>query len=172
MPIEARLLAPLCSLLGCDAADLCEEVLLAARDPATYFERFEDDLLQRGIEEPERVSFWLALVDGLQRRGALWSFDWKDQADNLAAAMQMLAQRRGAELDWQPLASRGDEYGATSSFADAIQQILQPAELVAVWLDTESDEYPVCLIEARQVDKLRGLAQQLGQRIAVLDADS
>ena len=172
MAANSQTIVQLCSILGGDDATLPEEVLLAANDPHAYLEQFGDDLLQRGIEEPERVSFWLALVDGLLSRQALFGFDWKDQAENLAGGLDLLMRRRDVSVDWQPLTSMGDDYRPTTDYAEVIQKILRTAGLVAVWLDTESDEYPVCIIEASQLDAAQSFASALGQRIAVLDKES
>lgn len=170
--IDRTAIAGLVMLLGSGDSTLLDEVLLAVDNPEKYFARFEDDLAERWIEEPERVSFWLALVDGLQRRGYLWEVDWKNQGSNLAFVLERLSSQYEVELDFSSLAAQGDEYHPTIHYAESIVSLLSPKGLTLVWLDIESDCYPWCVVSSVHVSEIQNLARRLSQRILVFDRNS
>jgi hypothetical protein len=145
--------------------DIWAEVRQAIEQPAQYLDRFADDLVNRGMDEPEHVTPWLALVEGLQRRGQNFELDWKLNMDDAIWALQQLqaVQQRG--LDWQALA------GSKALNHEALQEAgdyLRSQNLGLVSFDIDSDSYPLSVLEASAVAPLQALAQRVGGKLVAL----
>lgn len=152
-----------------DRAAVLAETLLARDAPQDYFDRFADALYQRGIEDVHEVDFWLALTDALEKTGNLRESDWKTEGGEIAYLLQRLAGKRGLTLSddaCRPLAARA--FDSVEAFAADIRALLQPFGLTAVYLDIDSDSYPLCLIPDAQVAQARALARGLDRVIHLL----
>ncbi len=161
-----RLISLLCPP-GADTAPLHAVVQLAATQPQAYFAQYEEALSQRGIETPERVSAWLALVDALAAHGWLEEFDWKGEAWNVAASLHALAGHRGAVLDTRQLAQIEGTH-PLETFAAAMTAALAPAGLLAITLDIDSDSVPLVLVARAQWAEIEALAAALSQRVLIV----
>lgn len=153
-----------------DRAAVLAETLLARDAPQDYFDRFADALYQRGIEDVHEVDFWLALTDALEKTGNLRESDWKTEGGEIAYILQTLAAKRGLTLTddaCRALTTR-QGYDSIEALATDIRAIVQPIGLTAVYLDIDSDSYPLCLIPNAQVAQARALARSLDRRIILL----
>ncbi|MFG5775800.1 DUF6630 family protein [Comamonas sp. J-3] len=150
------------ALVPDDVDGLWTEVQLALTEPALYHSRFTDDLENRGIYGAEGVRPWLALVDGLQRRGQNCEFDWKLDMDDLVWNLKQLKSMQQAAVPLDVLAaSEADGF-------DALQEagsFLQTQGLALLSFDIDSDSYPLSVVDNSAVEPLLGLAQRLGQRL-------
>jgi len=169
---DREALVRLAAILCPGDAKLLEEVLLAAEHPKEYFAKFEDDLFERGIETPERVSFWLALVDALAKRKYVREVDWKDQGIELAHTLRLLSARYNVKLDLSRLEKLGEGYDLTPKYADLMISILKPNGLTLIWFDIDSDSYPLCIVPSTRVAEIQALARRLAHRILVFDRNS
>ena len=153
------------ALVPDDADALWSEVEQALNEPEHYYSRFADDLANRGIESPDAVSPWLALVDGLQRRGQLHEMDWKlDMGDVIWGVQQLQSSRqRGLSLD--ALAD------SKATGHDALMEAgvhLRSQGVALVTFDIDSDSYPLSLLAQEDVKPLEELANRVGGRLFAL----
>ncbi|WP_116927680.1 hypothetical protein [Comamonas sp. JNW] len=148
-----------------DRDELWGEVRQAIELPAQYLDRFADELVNRGMDEPAHVTPWLALVEGLQRRSQNVELDWKLTMDDAIWALQQLrtVQQRG--LDLQALAgSRALNHEALQEAGDYLRR----QGLALVSIDIDSDSYPLSVLEASAVAPLQALAAQVGGKLLPL----
>ncbi|GAB2821194.1 hypothetical protein GCM10027276_24080 [Comamonas piscis] len=148
-----------------DSDELWAEVRQAIEQPAQYLDRFDNDLVKRGMDEPEHVTPWLALVEGLQRRGQNFELDWKLTMEDAIWVLQQLqaVQQRG--LDWQALAgSKALNHGALQDAGD----YLRGQSLSLVSFDIDSDSYPLSVLETSAAAPLQGLAERIGGKLVLL----
>nr|WP_312987736.1 hypothetical protein [Comamonas koreensis] len=148
-----------------DRDELWGELRQAIEQPAQYLDRFADEWVNRGMDEPAHVTPWLALVEGLQRRSQNFELDWKLNMDDAIWALQQLqtVQQRG--LDLQPLA------GSQALNHEALQEAgdyLRSQGLSLVSFDIDSDSYPLSVLEASVVAPLQALAARVGGKLLAL----
>ncbi len=153
------------SLVPDDVEGLWAEVQLALTEPALYHSRFTDDLENRGIFDAQGVRPWLALVDGLQRRGQNCELDWKLDMGDLVWNLKQLksVQQQAISLD-------ALEESEAEGF-DALQEagsFLQTQGLALLSFDIDSDSYPLSVVDNSAVEPLLGLAQRLRQKLDCL----
>lgn len=146
----------LCELID-DDVEIVDSVRMAVTDPAAYFQEHERELLDRGIEDAADVDPWLALIDGLDEAGALAYLDWKDSGAELADALARVPRvvRAGIELDD---VSDIDELEAAAAGTDAL---LSPHGLRLVYLDEDSDAYPLVVVPTQNAGEIIELAARL-----------
>lgn len=150
--------ARLCALLH-DSPAVATDVALARDIPEAYFAAYEDDLLDRGIESPDEVHPWLALIDALATANALAYLDWKASADDLVSAIGSLPHLAGRGIDLDPLRGSGDRLEAVLGHAD---RLLADQGLRLLHLDEDSDAYPIVVVPERDAAEIVVLAAQLG----------
>ncbi len=148
-----------------DTAELWSEVRQAIEQPALYLDRFADALVNRGMDEPEHVTPWLALLEGLQRRGQNVELDWKLGMDDAIWALQQLKTVQQAGVDLQVLAgSKALNHEALQEAGDCLRR--QGLSLVSI--DIDSDSYPLSVLETSAVAPLQALAQRVGGKLLTL----
>lgn len=148
-----------------DREELWGEVRQAIEQPAQYLDRFADDLVNRGMDEAEHVTPWLALVEGLQRRRQNFELDWKLNMDDAIWALQQLQTVQLRGLDWQALArSKALNHEALQEAGD----YLRSQNLDLVCFDIDSDSYPLSVLETSAVAPLQALAQRVGGKLVAL----
>ena len=156
---EADVWTRLARLLD-DDPELIASVGLAASDPAAYFSAHERDLVDRGIEEPADVDPWLVIIDGLDEAGALAYMDWKDTGVELAEALAGLARVARTGVDLDPVADVDGDLSAAVAAADAL---LAPHSLRVVYLEEDSDAYPLVVVPASDAETIVAAATRLGR---------
>lgn len=153
------------ALVPDDADALWSEVEQALNEPEHYFSRFADDLAQRGIESPDAVSPWLALVDGLQRREQVHEMDWKLDMGELIWGLQQLQFSRQREISLDALA------GSKAMGHDALTEAgahLRSQGVALVTFDIDSDSYPLSLLAQEDTEPLEELAKRVGRKLIAL----
>lgn len=149
----------LCELLD-DDPELLPSVRLAVTDPDAYFRQRADELVDRGIESADDVDVWGAIIDGLDDAGALAYLDWKDTAGELADALRQVPRVFRAEIDLDKVADLEGELPAVIAQADGL---LASRDLRIIYLDEDSDAYPLVAVPIGHVDEIVELSAQLGQ---------
>ncbi|OFI38036.1 hypothetical protein BIU82_05905 [Arthrobacter sp. SW1] len=149
--------ARLCGLLD-DDAEFANDVRLAASDPEEYFRRHEGRLSERGIESADEIDPWLAVVDGLDDAGALAYLDWKDTGVELAQALAAVPRvvRSGINLE---------AVEDTDDLEDAVahtDRLLAAGGLRVVYLDEDSDAYPLVVVPSTHAEEIIGISARLG----------
>lgn len=146
----------LCALLDDDVL-LIPAVAQAASDPAAYYAAHKQQLLQRGIESGEEVDPWTALIDGLDDAGALAYLDWKDSGMELVDALSEVPRVKSSGVDLTAV-SDVDELEAAVAAANAV---LAPHNLRVIYLDEDSDAYPLVAVPTANVEAIVELASEL-----------
>lgn len=149
--------ARLCELLDDDPV-LAPAVELAGTDPAAYFAQNQSELLGRGIESEEEVDAWVALIDGLDDAGALAYLDGTDSGAELADALPQLPRVFRARASLDAVGDVTSELPAAIVVADSI---LAPFDLRIVYLDEDSDAYPLVVVPRSNVTEILEIAARL-----------
>jgi hypothetical protein len=148
----------LCALLD-DDAELAASVEQAVDDPAEYYAAHADDLRDRGIESADDVDPWLVMIDGLDDAGALAYLDWKDSGPQLADALAGLPRifTTGVDLD-----AVGDVEEELPTAVAVVNGMLDEHGLTLVYLEEDSDAYPLVAVAADDAEQIVALASALG----------
>lgn len=158
----------LCNQLYPRDAGLTAEVNLALADPEGYYEEFQEELANRGIDDASSVTAWLALVDGLTRRNSLAEVDWKCDATDLAwnLAQLQICKDKGIEFSIVEK-SEEDTEGLLRVAAKQLRD--QTLELMA--LDIDSDSYPLVVVPRESVPHVKRDAKILLQKVDVVGGE-
>ncbi len=138
---------------------LSDDVRVAAADPAEYFRRHEERLVDRGIESPAEVEPWLALIDALDEIGALAYLDWRDTGAELAQALAGVPRVVRCGVDLDPLE---DVEGGVEPAIVRADELLEPCGLRIVHLVEDSDAYPLVVVPTAHVEEIVSLATKVG----------
>lgn len=142
---------------------------LAQNNPQAYFAQYQNDLLERSIISANDVTPWIALVDALQNAGVLYECDWKMDGEELVYCLQEMAKPLALEFNPHVLqALEKQDIDTTHSFSKSITQLLAP-DYIAVFLDIDSDSYPLMIISKTILKPAQKLAKQCGHKIIILN---
>ena len=158
MSVHANDWTRLCELLD-DDPELAPAVRLAVTDPAEYFAQHQGALLDRGVESADEVDPWTALIDGLDDAGALAYLDWKDSGVELADALPQLPRVFATGVDVDEV---GDVDGALPAAITRADSILATHDLRIVYLDEDSDAYPLLVVPLTHAAEIVELSARLG----------
>ncbi|CEP36454.1 MULTISPECIES: DUF6630 family protein [unclassified Halomonas] len=146
--------------------ELVVEVNLALSDPESYFEKYSDDLMERGIEDPSEVTPWIALVDGLTRSASLVELDWKFDAADLVWNLEQLQICKANAIDFSKI-NESDEY--SEDLFKLVAIVLDSYSMNLIILDIDSDSYPLMVIPRDSVGQVKRSAQALMQKVDVIE---
>jgi len=153
----------LCEALTSDP-ELWQVVQLALAEPAVYLERFRERQSDRSIVTVEAVSPWIALVDWLHEHDRLIELDWKNTSVDLAENLSLLPLLY--DLDVAPIEIEEVHVSFAVPRANAI---LAPRFLTLLYLDIDSDSYPLALVSTEAAPRIQQLAADLGHVARPLD---
>ena len=161
MPLEHLII--LCTLFTNDS-ELQQEVKLALEQPQQYLQRFKNELEERGIEEPRRTLAWIALVNGLQRRNLLQELDWKEDPEELIALVGEFTETHSNQKEVHATLSNLEPMlnDDIEEFLPTINRAIEKHNIQLVWLDINSDSYPLTLLKLQDLKKARILADKIG----------
>lgn len=131
-------------------------VELAVTDPGAYLARHEDDLYERGIEEPDEVTAVVALIDALLAVEEVAYLDWKAEVEETRAQLARLPRVRAAGVALDSLVGRPQEAAA------AANRLLEPAGVAIVGLDEDSDAYALVAVPTHRVTTLVSAGAAVG----------
>lgn len=106
---------------------------------------------------------WLAVIDGLDDAGALAYLETEDVGAELADALAGLPRVFRTSVDLASVADIDDLADAIAG-ADAI---LAPHDLRVVYLEEESDAFPLVVVRRADAEAIVALAAQLGHEARV-----
>ncbi|WP_109852728.1 DUF6630 family protein [Aquimarina sp. AU58] len=153
------------SKLFCKDKTLQKEIELAITTPKKYIERFQKDLLKRGIREDVDSIPWIALVDGLYRRNLLKELDWKsDPEEVIVICTTLLESYPKFDIIFKELSSieTEEDIEDIEEFIPTINEKLILFDLQVVVIDINSDSYPFTILPIPQVKEAIGLATSSG----------
>jgi len=146
---------------------LANEVRLAHHQPLNYLNQFKEELQERGVEKPLQTLPWLALVDGLQRRGFLQELDWKDDAEEVINTVLQLTKshKNHTEISTALMAIESYADEDIEAFIPTLNRELEQHNLQLVWLDIDSDSYPLTILFFNDLPIAKELAVKAGYGI-------
>jgi hypothetical protein len=107
---------------------------------------------------------WLALIHSLRKDKRLVEFDWREDADDLAAGVDRLCARCGRPtIDWAALAL-GDTQSAAERL-NAASRALAVSGLMLVSLDSGGDSFPTALMAVADFEAAASHAASFGWRL-------
>ncbi|MBT9188733.1 DUF6630 family protein [Zobellia russellii] len=143
---------------------LISEVQLAENQPLNYLSQFTNVLQERGIDKPVPELPWLAMVDGLARRDLLIELDWKDDPEELVStALQLFKGHTDYDsiskqlLKIEPFIDEDIE-----EFIPQLNRKLESSKVQLIWLDIDSDSYPLTTISLADLTAAKQLAIKAG----------
>lgn len=153
----------LANLLVPDDPSLIEELNLAIDKPAEYLAQFQEQLSYRGIDEPFPELPWIALVDGLIARNRLVEIDWKNYVEDVTWNIDQLLQNEPDEPErWKWTKTGIWDEKPTEELLEAIAYRFHGQGLSLVYVDIDSDSYPLMFIKSEQLAKSQQLANEAG----------
>lgn len=119
----------------------------------------DDPEVAPAVLEADDDDRWTALIDGLDEAGALAYLDEGDSGVELADALPALPRvfRAGIDLD-----EVGDIEGGIDEAATRADELLARHGLRLVFLEDESDAYPLVAVPAENVSAILELTERLG----------
>jgi len=163
--LDSTKLYELAKELAPEEPSLVEEVRMAVEDPNTYVERFHERLGERGIHKPGPELPWIALVDGLVERGLAVEFMKGDDARYVMSQLETLFGYMTLGCydvlgDWD--ISEEQEEMPCEEFLPLVARQLQRSGLALVYLDMQSDRYPVLVVPLDRLERIQRLARESG----------
>lgn len=118
--------------------------------------------VQRAVSDDEDA--WTALIDGLDDAGALAYLDEKDTGIELADALPQVPRvfATGVDLD-----EVGDVEGDLTRAIVCADSILAAHDLRIVYLDEDSDAYPLVVVPIKNVAEIIAITKRLGSSAQV-----
>ncbi|MDO6819034.1 DUF6630 family protein [Zobellia sp. 1_MG-2023] len=143
---------------------LISEVQLAENQPLNYLSQFANVLQERGIDKPVPELPWLAMVDGLARRDLLIELDWKDDPEELVStALQLLRGHTDYDsISKQLLIIEPFIDEDVEEFIPQLNRKLESSKVQLIWLDIDSDSYPLTTISLADLTVAKQLAIEAG----------
>jgi hypothetical protein len=141
---------------------LFDEVNLAAEDPAGYFEEYQQELSERGIENAGEISVWLALIDGLLSRRCLVEVDKQGDARDIATGLAELSVCRDGRVD---LSAINDLTERGTALLGQVNKLLKKHDLTLGVMSLDSDSWPLVVIPASALTRAQGFAKKLSEEI-------
>jgi len=143
---------------------LQKELQLAYNQPLNYANQFTQELLERGIDHHTPNLPWFALINGLERKQLLQELDWKDEAEELIGLVIEFTKGHTKQeqikfsLDsTEPLLNDDIE-----EFLPSLNTNLRQYNIQLVWLDIDSDSYPLTILALEDIEKAKELASKTG----------
>lgn len=147
-----------------NSTSLKKEVLLAIEKPKEYLILHKIDLTERGVTEPIESLPWLALVNGLAKRNLLVELDWKDDPEEtisivleFASDSENFDEIKSSLEKIEPLINDDIE-----GFLPILNARLKSHNLQLVWLDIDSDSYPLTIIKFEHLANAKELTNLAG----------
>lgn len=147
----------LCESLSSDPG-LWAEVRLAHEQPSGYLDRFRVRLGHRGITTIDGVSPWIALVDWLDEHYRLVELDGTNSSHDLADDLSTLPLLDGVDL--RPIAAESVPLGFAVPRANTV---LARNFYTLLYLDIDSDAYPLALVSTEASARVQEIAARLGR---------
>ncbi len=142
-----------------------------------YFNQYEDDLLNRGIESSEDIPPVIVLVDALIRHDKVV---YQDHAAEPGWALASLNKLSNAVLDksegyWELMEHyKSTKYGLGTfldkeGYGPSIFQCVKSQGYRLLSIDEGSDSYALILVEEKDLPELIRLSQKAGVKISYLN---
>lgn len=144
---------------------LWSEVRSALTAPQDYLADFRERLAGRGIDSAAGVSAWIALVDWLDENDRLVELDRTSSSEDLVDYLSTLPLL-ATGVDLSPVAVETVPIGFAAQRANAI---LARSFRTLLYLETDSDSYPLALVSTEAAPRIQQLASAVGHVARPLD---
>jgi len=118
----------------------------------------DDPEIAPAVLEADDDDRWTALIDGLDEAGALAYLDENDSGVELADALPALPRIFRAGIDVEEV---GDIDGDVTMAIARADEILAPHGLRLVYLEEDTDAYPLVVVPAENVSAILELTERL-----------
>ncbi|MGP5019380.1 DUF6630 family protein [Vreelandella alkaliphila] len=158
-----------------DEPALIERLSLFVNDRRGYFQKYEDDLHERGIESGEDVSIEIALIDGLIEVEKIAYVDHAYEADQSLILLDRLSNSKLSQNECfsqlQDAYKKKGEYNAIGNFMH--DEKIGPMPYACIEangfylasIDESSDSYPLILVKKDGRVDIEAKAKSLGVNI-------
>ncbi len=140
---------------------LLKEIQLAFNQPLNYLNQFKEEIEERGIDSNTTNLPWFALIHGLERRELLQELDWKEDPEEIIYLCKQLTENNiklHNTLDsLEPLLNDDIE-----EFLPILNNAIKQHNIQLIWLDSNSDSYPLTILYHDQLIKAKELALKAG----------
>lgn len=141
-------------------------------DPDAYFADHEDDLAQRGIEDPDDVTGPVVIIDALDKVDEVAYLDWKSPVDEVVGLLDRIERIKDAGVDLEVLVDPGYSQEAdVETVVGWVNALLGDSEVTVAILDEDSDAYPLIAVPTPTVESIVETAKRLGAEVLVPRAD-
>lgn len=140
-----------------------DDVSLALEQPHGYFEKYEERLSERGIEEPLAQLAWFALVDVLIDHLLAFEIDWKASGLYVCDVVDELMDRKQMQLlDWEEFEDGDFNDLEPEECLEQVAKKLREVNVSLAYLDIESDCYVLITVPTAEIAEIKRLAQEAG----------
>jgi len=140
-----------------------KEINLAMEKPENYVNKFSSQSKKYVVDVHSSKLPWLALIDGLYQRKLLQELDWKaDQETLIFTALELLKSHSNyteIATNFRQIVPFIDEN--IEEFLAQLNRKLCSFNVQLVWLDTNSDSYPISFLDKKDVAQAKKLIAQL-----------
>lgn len=153
-------------LLSDGDLDLSASVASSIMSPQTYINTHAEDMENRRISAPIEELPWIALVDGLDKKGRLAELDWKESKEAFIERIVNLLKNDNASkqtiesLILMNLEGEDD----IPKMLKLINQTLRPFDYAVITIDINSDSYPITHSQIQTLSKIKEIANRIGNR--------
>ena len=146
---RANNLKELSLLISNGDESLSDDVRLSEQNPNAYFNVHRAELENRGISKPETGLSWIALVDGMEKKGKLIELDWKESGEEIIQAVLKLSDN---DENIKQIRERLERiqprnFSKTLNLIERINQELKFFDRTLIMIDIYSDCYPITVIQ-------------------------
>lgn len=159
---------------------VAKDVALFKSNKKEYFKVHEKELLQRGIESPEEISPFIALIDSLKAFKYIVYADYKEDALQVLEKLNSLTQGKlTATSSCEKLVLHIKEKGSYRAISNYLEgsessylfQCITDANYKLVMIDEDSDAFPLTLVPLGNFETIKKLALKSAIKIKGLEME-
>jgi len=145
---------------------LSADVALSEINPVAYVRAHAKELRRRGISKPIDGLPWIALIDGLEKKGKLIELDWKESGEMFVQAVIKLLENEKAPGQARAALNSINVQGSkkVADILAQIDQILAPYGYGIVLIDIYADSYPIALVRRSSIPAILESANRIEKR--------
>jgi hypothetical protein len=159
------------SIISLDNPEVVKRLKLFVDDKKSYFKIYENEILERGLEEGDEISPEIALIDTLLSEKKIVYVDWKTEAHHVLSMLNdtvsgALSTNEGYQVAYNVYLSKGRS-NTISNFLDMpefhpkLQSVVRNSGYQLVYIDEGSDSYALTLVGMSRIDEFKSIASSI-----------
>lgn len=150
-------------ILSHDDEEVMEKIRACLSDTEGYFEEHAEDFDDRGIGYSPEVKKWIkfiAAVDALESAGYAAELDYKEEAEEFAAALEDILEANGIEFSLKNM-----NFAPEKSITNWVAQFNEYAGqsgITVMFIDIDSDSYVMCAAKIADYAEAAEIASRIG----------